>query len=136
MTQISDHVQTTLNTLSSLKALPLIPRKVQAGDIFYESWGYDQTKIDFIKVVALSPSGKTATCKMMSQKTVNVGDGYAPMTEHVIPDKEYGEPFRLRVKEYDHKPELAGTYPFCDGGKRLGYFWPWDGRPLYQSHYA
>jgi hypothetical protein len=113
----------------------LSPR-VKVGDIFYESWGYDQTNIDFLTVTALSPTGKTAICKMMSQNTVNVGDGYAPMSEHIVPDKAYGEPFRLRIKEYNHKPELAGSYPYCEGDKRPGYFSPWDGRPLYQSHYA
>jgi hypothetical protein len=119
-----------------LKALPLLTRKVQVGDIFYESWGYDQTNIDFVRVIALSPTGKTAICKMMSQKEVDVGSGYAPMSEHVIPDKEYGEPFRLVIRESNHEPRLAGTYPYCQGSKKPGYFWLWEGRPLYQSHYA
>ena len=105
---------------------------VQIGDIFYESWGYDQTNIDFLKVVAVTPTGKTAICKMMSQKIIPHGEGYAPMSEHVVPDKEYGDTFRLRVKG----DSLVGTYPFCERGKRLGYFSKWDGNPLYQSHYA
>jgi hypothetical protein len=109
---------------------------VQIGDIFYESWGYDQTNIDFLKVVALSPTGKTALCKMMSQKTVDIGEGYAPMSEHVIPDKEHGETFRLRVKEYNGEAELVGSYPYCERDKRLGYFRKWNGKPCYQSHYA
>lgn len=33
---------------------------VKVGDIFYRSWGYDQTNVNFYQVVELSPSGKTA----------------------------------------------------------------------------
>lgn len=30
---------------------------VAVGDIFYSSWGYDQTNVDFYKVVGLTPKG-------------------------------------------------------------------------------
>jgi len=105
---------------------------VKVGDIFYTSWGYDQTNIDFVKVVALSPTGKTALCKMMSQK---VTEYTTSLSENVVPDKEYGEVFRLKAKTYRDEPELVGTYPFCNGGTRLGYFWPWKQKPLHQSHW-
>jgi hypothetical protein len=34
---------------------------VQVGTVFYSSWGYDQTNVDYYVVSALSASGKTAT---------------------------------------------------------------------------
>jgi len=111
--------------------------KVKVGDIFYESWGYDQTNIDFVKVIGLTKSGKTAICRMMGEKIVST-EGLAPLAEYIVPDGEYGEPFRLRVKVSVHNNELylVGTYPFCDISKRFGYFWRWEERPVYQSHYA
>jgi len=36
-------------------------RTVQVGDVFYASWGYDQTTVNFFGVVAVSKTGKTAT---------------------------------------------------------------------------
>jgi hypothetical protein len=36
-------------------------RKVKVGDVFYASWGYDQTNVNFFAVVAVSKTGKTAT---------------------------------------------------------------------------
>ena len=30
----------------------------QVGDLFYDSWGYNQTQGDFYEVVGLTPSGK------------------------------------------------------------------------------
>jgi len=125
--------------------------KELVGKIFYESWGYDQTNIDFAIVVSVSPSGKTVMVRMMSEKVVPMGEGYAPMSEHVVPDQPYGEPFRLYVRSRAINPNdvsLVGQYPFClrpdetlesarqHGAMRMGYFTRWEGKPIYQSHYA
>jgi len=114
------------------------PSQVKVGDIFYESWGYDQTNIDFCKVVAISPTGKTVKCQMMSEKIVKT-EGYAPMAEEVVPDKVYPEDgtFRLYVRTRSNgEVSLVGQYPYCHSDTRMGYFTRWEGRPLYQSHYA
>jgi hypothetical protein len=34
---------------------------VKRGDVFYRSWGYDQTNVNFYVVTAVSKTGKTAT---------------------------------------------------------------------------
>jgi len=110
---------------------------VRKGDIFYESWGYDQTNIDFCIVEQLSPTGKTVLCRMMSQKLVETTDKLAPMAEYVMPDKPFGELFRLHVRtRFNGDPSLVGKYPYCKGDTRPGYFSKWEGKPLYQSHYA
>jgi len=110
---------------------------VKVGAIFYASWGYEQTNIDFLKVVALTKSGKTAICRMMGEKIVST-EGLAPLAEYIVPDGEYGETFRLRVKwsDYSKGPYLVGSYPFTDRFKRFDHFYPWEERPVYQSHYA
>lgn len=33
--------------------------EVKVGDFFSSSWGYDQTNVDFYKVVGMTPSGKS-----------------------------------------------------------------------------
>jgi hypothetical protein len=107
---------------------------IKSGDIFYESWGYDQTNIDFCVVEQVSPTGKTVLCRMMSQRIVKTE---AFMAEYVVPDKANGEVFRLHIrKSANGEPRLVGKYPYCRGDTRPGYFSKWDGKPLYQSHYA
>lgn len=96
------------------------------GKVFYESWGYEQTQNDFCRVVALSPSGKTAVCVMLKSQRVT-SDTVEPASE-----ERSGERFKLRVKEYNGKPELAGIYPFCEGGRRRGFFSLYE-KPLYET---
>ena len=100
---------------------------VKKGDIFYASWGYDQTNIDFVKVVEVSPSGK-------SVKAVEIGQivekFHEFMSEDVIPAPNHikGEPFRaLIAKDMEGKPMLKG---------KGQYFWRDNGKSHYQSHYA
>lgn len=99
---------------------------VRVGDIFYASWGYDQTNIDFVRVDKVSPTGKTVICRMMSQKLVSSGRG----TDRVAPNKPYGSSFRLKVTGEER---LRGTYPFARGGTRFGYFWKWKDKPVHQT---
>ncbi|MBE3139569.1 MAG: hypothetical protein IMZ53_03195, partial [Thermoplasmata archaeon] len=35
---------------------------LKPGDFFYESWGYDQTNIDFLQIIEVSPTKKTVLC--------------------------------------------------------------------------
>jgi len=78
---------------------------VKVGDVFYESWGYDQTNIDFLEVVEVSPSGKSVVCQMVGK--TGVGE------DHVIPSQRYGVKFRLLVREGSRSVSLRGSYPFC-----------------------
>lgn len=48
---------------------------VKVGSIFYTSWGYDQTNVDYYEVVALSASGKTATLKQLASGLAEDGSG-------------------------------------------------------------
>lgn len=43
---------------------------VKVGDFFYASWGYDQTNIDFYKVVGFTPSGKSVRIQKWSSAVV------------------------------------------------------------------
>lgn len=73
---------------------------VKVGEVYYDSWGYDQTNIDFVEVVSISPSGKSVLCQMASKKDVQ--------DDHVVPSGKYGVQFRLLVRGNG----LVGSYPF------------------------
>jgi len=94
------------------QATRLLPLNV--GDIFYESWGYDQTNIDFCKVIEISPTRKTVICQMVN-KTVERQEFTA---DYVQPDKDFGIKFRLHVRAWlgsSGEITLRGKYPFCQG---------------------
>lgn len=103
-----------------LKAQP-----VKVNDIFERSWGYDQTNVDFYKVVEITKTGKSAKVVKIGQKIVKqTGD----MSELVEPDPDriISEQARtLRIKQYR-----------SDGSIYIGDLWRWDGTPCHQSHYA
>ncbi len=101
---------------------------VQVGDIFYASWGYDQTNVDFMQVVEVSKTGKTVKCKMTGKLQMS--------TESVGPcNKLYGEVFQLKVSTaYSGEKEvLRGRYPFCGDSKRFDSMWKYEGEPVYET---
>jgi hypothetical protein len=104
---------------------------IKVGEVYYDSWGYDQTNIDFVKVVEVSPSGKTVKVRKMGERITQT-TGF--MSEFVVPGNEFGELFRLSVRKMDWKKEseefyLVGT---IDGSRCS--FWKFDGEPLMQTH--
>ena len=119
--------------------------EIEVGQIFYASWGYDQTNIDFVQVVEVSKTGKTVKVRRMNQKILE-HTGF--MSENVVPNEMYGTPFRLNVRlsEWNSEPYvyLRGTYPlYANDGVtivskkfRMGSFWEYKGTGLHQSHYA
>lgn len=97
-------------------------KKVQVGDIFYNSWGYEQTNVDFYQVVALS--GQSVTIRKIQSKMVREN---AFMSGFVVAVKdafvERAEPTKKRLKFYEGKPSIGSCYP-------------WDGREQFCSWYA
>lgn len=101
------------------------PAKV--GDILYSSWGYDQTNIDFYKVVDVK--GKQVVVKALCSKQTeqNTGNSMAAYVTPVL-DSERGEALTRFAKKdgdsYQIKINDCATA------------WMWDGRPKYESWYA
>ena len=96
---------------------------LKRGDIFVTSWGYDQTNYDYIVILEVSPSRKTAKC----QRTSSIHwESHRTTNEQEPIFSPYGDIFTMRIKE-DGK-YLVGSYPFCHNGKfeggggRLGHF--------------
>lgn len=111
---------------------------IKEGDIFYTSWGYDQTNYEYIIIKKISPSGKTAICQRVTHEQM----GYSGQCHIQKPKPEtFGDEFRMRIQNraWSDKPFLRGSYPYCCDGKistgmRLGTFWLWDGeRTFYET---
>jgi hypothetical protein len=95
---------------------------MEAGTILKSSWGYDQTNIDFFKVVKVVNGW--ATVRPIGQKIVE-RTGWA--SETVVPNEEVmGAAFRRKVKNYGSE-DYVGIHSFSAASV-------WDGQPEYQSH--
>lgn len=94
------------------KEAQLLPLEV--GMFFYESWGYDQTNIDYLEVMQISPTRKTVMCRMIG-KHRDYAEGTAT-SDKVTPDNSYRGPslFRLKVSSFHGEITLRGSYPLSE----------------------
>lgn len=110
-------------------------KKIEADQFFYASWGYDQTNIDFIKVVAVSPTGKTVIAQRAHGVRVEEGSGRG--YDALVPGEPFGLEFRLRVRDVGADQILRGKYPFCGDADptalRTGSFYLWNGNAKSQT---
>jgi hypothetical protein len=92
-------------------------KSIKVGDIYYTSWGYDQTNIDFYKVLDIK--GKKATLVKVGKNRVQEEKSY----DFVVPapDAEGSEPFNKMVGEYGFKI------------KDYAYATAWDGTPKIET---
>jgi hypothetical protein len=99
---------------------------LKAGDVLYDSWGYDQTNVDFYQVLAVK--GLTATIRPICSKPVKGSDGF--MSCRVLPAinhfAEGSNPMKKRICQGD-------VIRTSDYGR---YAHKWDGSELYCSWYA
>lgn len=104
----------------------------KVGDILYQSWGYDQTNIDFFQVVEVLP--KSVKIRPICQNMVEGSGGF--MSEYVTPDTNNftGEAVTRPVKVWLRD----GTNPYYSVSNGRHSLSLYDGREkgLYQSHYA
>ena len=101
------------------------------GDIIVNSWGWEQTNIDFYVVTAVK--GKTITVAEVYGAQVE-GTMYAHgMACDVVPTSELkpnGKTYNLRVKS-GYNGDAALSQP-----ESYYYMHKWSGRPMYKSWYA
>ena len=110
----------------------------KVGDILYSSWGYDQTNIEFFKVVRVSDF--SVWIQKLGSKVVEV-TGWAHQNVAPSDSSEYqvrnwdAEGFEYITKTYPvtrHKIQPSGK----GYGVRIDYVssaWLWDGQPKGQS---
>jgi hypothetical protein len=100
---------------------------VPIGTIYVNTWGYDQTNVNFYQVVATT--AKTVTIRAI-QKRITQSDGYSSMSGHATPIKdafEKGVLAETMTKRVGHGDRLSMQYGACS---------KWEGRPVYVSWYA
>lgn len=107
----------------------------QIGQIFYHSWGWEQTNIDFYQVVAIKP--KSVVVRRIAEEVERYsGD----MAEYVLPvkDKFVSDDLttlRLTVQVNElfnnGKPRIYVNAPTS-----YGCMCEFENKSLYQSHYA
>lgn len=106
---------------------------VRVGDIFYSSWGYDQTNVDFYEVAEVT--SKCFRVREIGCKSI-VKEGYSDMSDHVIPDPTR----RLSYVDEAHRiEELRLVKPSKSGGLALGRHGLYrhkEGQEHYRSWYA
>ena len=102
-----------------------LTKELKKGDLFYCSWGYDQTNYDYIVVMEVSPTGKSVKCQRTH--ALNMGTECQSNVQEPI-FLPFGDMFRLQVRHYDWtggEVRLIGSYPFLhtgEGSKRKGHF--------------
>lgn len=109
------------------KAKETIKNPFEVGQLLYNSWGYEQTNIDFFQIVEVKD--RSVMVQKIGQTVVEyVGD----MCENVKPNpaKKIGQPFKKLVKVYVGydgivNVSVSGLSAYTHGEKGL-----------YQSHYA
>ena len=111
----------------------LLPNPFKVGDVFYDSWGYDQTNIDFYQVV--ETTARTVTLREIASR-VEHRSGYSDMSHFVTPDPDVF----LNDKTIRH------TVQWCDCGEdkpptgriasKHGSCQLYDGTAKYESWYA
>lgn len=105
----------------------------QLGDIIYNSWGYEQTNVEFYQVVRMT--AKTICVEEIAQEQVPESMQGHGMSCDVIAVKDSflknGGKFRLQVKVLN----VDGDH-YLTGGERFYSFGKWGGKPKYCSWYA
>ncbi len=99
-------------------------RLIQVGTLLCDSWGYEQTNIDFYEVVARR--GSMVTVRPISQSSVPGSESSHGMADMVcpVPGHFTGEPFTKRITAYGLSMK-HGTASVVD---------PWEKH--YRSWYA
>lgn len=104
-------------------------QEIKVGAILSGSWGYDQTQVEFYKVVRTTE--KSAWLVALGEQMVP-SQGYSPMAGLCIPADEVAAdakvlgPVRIRGQgRYCNEPK----YGHCSLSV-------WDGKPEYVSWYA
>lgn len=95
------------------------PRGVEVGEIFYTSWGYSMTIVDFYEVINLVGNSSAIVRKLAQQEADGKqSDGW---TGHAVPVKgEYAGPEVKVSRIVNGSCKIEGHHA-----------WKWDGKPKY-----
>lgn len=86
---------------------------IKKGDLFYTSWGYDQTNYDYLVILEVSKSGKTCKARMTHSKHLGFQKPCNIQKPIFAP---YSDTFTMRIKQGVDEPILRGSYPYSPNG--------------------
>lgn len=99
----------------------------KVGDILVSSWGYDQTNVDFYKVIRTTP--KSIVIRQIQGKTTEQG--------HMCGTSVPAQPHTFL--DYNNEPLTKRFRPYNDGYavtiSSYASAYLWDGEPRYTSWY-
>lgn len=93
----------------------------QVGDIFFNSWGYEQTNVDFYQVVAIT--AKSVKVREIGQQSEETGF----MSGRTMAKKDHFISEKVMTKKVNSDGSIAMRHGYC--GK-------WDGQAKHYSNYA
>ena len=118
---------------------------VKVGDVFYTSWGYEQTNVDFFQVIELRGSSSAlvrqvyleiesedATGPMAADRSYKIPDKLLPPARSsvFIADQEHGDLRRIKTS-YSGEPCFNVGLP----GHYQATAYPYKGEEVYESWY-
>lgn len=100
-----------------------VKHSFEVGQIFYKSWGYEQTNVNFYQITAIK--GKTVILREVAQNRTETG--WLTGTCSAIKNEFIGEEIKkvIQIRMYNDKVIVD-----------INNVSPWDGRPLHWSAYA
>lgn len=121
---IDMYVREAERTIKETMERKLVTNPYKEGDILYSSWGYDQTNIDFYKV--LEVKAKSVVIAEISQETIS--GSQMEMSARVMPRPErvVGQPMLKRVADAQGNVRLTS----------YSHARTWDGTPKTATYYA
>ena len=114
-------------------------QEVKVGDIFYTSWGYDQTNVEFYKVVRATKSSVwiQQTGQTREDATYGGGDYWTTKSTGEVGSRQV---YNSETGEYEVKyPPITMhriQYGFGKPAIKISYSsigWLWDGQPKQAS---
>lgn len=102
------------------------------GKIFYSSWGYEQTNIDFYKVIEVSKSGKTFTIQKIGSTIVSA-DAYC--SQEVIPNESILQDEVITNRRLLDTGFNGNVINVSKNSSYKVYAYEWDGAPLLSTSY-
>ena len=118
---------------------------VKVGDLFYTSWGYDQTNVNFFQVIALCGTQSVRVREVQPRVADERGvssmsaDRSYEVTRELLPPSHYASFINDNEHGDIRRVKVSGGIPVFNVGRRGGYqdtAYPYTGGYLYESWYA
>jgi hypothetical protein len=134
--------------MPELRSPSVVEVDPQPGDVYYTSWGYDQTNVEFFQVVKRTPGTVTVRRIGAYAEGNKLWPEPGKWGRDVHIDGNDGTPSRLRAEQAGYSEKLcrlhsqkAGSYYEGKPGQSLTIddvrrAWPYEGRGQYETFAA